>query len=73
MEALRFLESPERTLVAAALQFLLANPAVSCAIPGASRPQRLDEYMKAYATTLTAEELARIDEITSPKVLERSA
>ena len=73
VEALRFLESPDRTLVAAALQFLFANPAVSCAIPGASRPQRLDQYLQAYATQLTPAEIARIDAITDPRVTRQPA
>jgi len=66
VEALRFLENPDRTLVASALQFVLAHPAVTCAIPGASRPERLDDYMQAYATPLTPAEMARIDEISPP-------
>ncbi|MCL4540910.1 MAG: aldo/keto reductase [Chloroflexi bacterium] len=35
VEQLRFLIKPDRTLAQAALQFVLAHPAVTCAIPGA--------------------------------------
>jgi aryl-alcohol dehydrogenase-like predicted oxidoreductase len=73
VEALRFPKSPGRALVAAALQFLFANPAVSCAIPGASRPQRLGQYMQAYATRLTPAEIARIDAITDPRLAPQPA
>ena len=59
--------------MAAALWFLFANPAVSCALPGASRPQRLDQYMQAYDAQLTAAEIAGIDEITDARLIRQPA
>lgn len=41
VESIRFLESLERTLAQAALQFVLAHPAVTCAIPGAKSPAQM--------------------------------
>jgi aryl-alcohol dehydrogenase-like predicted oxidoreductase len=64
VEELRFLEGEGRTLVQAALQFILANPAISCTIPGASKPQRLDDYFQALGSSLTPEELQRIDAVS---------
>lgn len=40
---------------AAALQFVLANPAVAAAIPGASRPERIAEDMAALKAVIPAE------------------
>ncbi|WP_431801084.1 aldo/keto reductase [Halobacillus andaensis] len=37
---------------AAALQFTLAHPAVAAAIPGASRPERIEEDQKAFDTVI---------------------
>lgn len=63
VEQLRFLETPQRSLVQAALQFLFANPDVTCALAGASRPGRLDDYIAAAAGRLTDEELDQIQKI----------
>jgi D-threo-aldose 1-dehydrogenase len=43
------------TLKAAALQFVLAHPAVAAVIPGASRPQRVVEDHAALAETIPAQ------------------
>jgi len=60
VERLRFLERPERTLAQAALQFVLAHPGVTCAIPGAKSPEQVRANAAAADTSLTSEELRQI-------------
>jgi aryl-alcohol dehydrogenase-like predicted oxidoreductase len=56
-----------RTLGQLAIQFVMAHPAVSVAIPGAKRVSQLEKNVKAaLLPPLTAEELQLIDEITPP-------
>ncbi len=64
-EELRFLEKPGRTLAQAALQFVLANPAVTCAIPGAKSVAQIGQNAAAADGALSAEELARVAEISA--------
>jgi len=57
----------DRTLAQLALQFVLAHPAVTVAIPGAKTVKQLRENVEAaLLPPLTAEELAQIDAITPP-------
>lgn len=66
VEALRPL-AEGRTLAQLALQFVIAHPAVTAAIPGAKTPEQLkDNVGAALLPRLTAEELAQIEAITSP-------
>lgn len=60
-ERVRFVERPGRTLAQAALQFVLAHPAVSCAIPGAKSPEQAEANAKAADGSFTAEEMERIN------------
>jgi len=56
-----------RTLAQLALQFVMAHPAVTVAIPGAKRISQLkDNLQAALLPDLTPEELAQIDSITPP-------
>ena len=64
VERLRPLERPDRTLAQAAIQFVLSNPDVSCTIPGASRPARLDNYVAAGAGELSGDDLAIINAVS---------
>lgn len=64
VERLRPLERPDRTLAQAAIQFVLSNPDVSCTIPGASRPARLDNYVAAGAGKLSGDDLAIINAVS---------
>lgn len=64
-DQLRFLESGQRTLAQAALQFVLANPAVSLAIPGAKNPAQAKANAAAADSALTADELAKARELTA--------
>ncbi|MGD1992055.1 MAG: aldo/keto reductase [Anaerolineae bacterium] len=56
-----------RTMAQLALQFVMAHPAVTAAIPGAKNPRQLEDNVQAaLLPPLTDEELAQIDEITPP-------
>lgn len=54
---LKRLERPGRTLAQVALRFVLAQPAVSCAIPGTRKIEHLHANAEAAAESLTPEEL----------------
>jgi aryl-alcohol dehydrogenase-like predicted oxidoreductase len=57
----------DRTLAQLALQFVMAHPAVTAAIPGAKNPRQLEDNVQAaLLPPLTEEELAQIDAITPP-------
>ncbi|HEU5469202.1 MAG TPA: aldo/keto reductase family protein [Actinophytocola sp.] len=56
------------TLSQLALAWVLHNPNVSSAIVGATRPEQLAETVAASGRTLSADVLARIDEILDPVV-----
>jgi myo-inositol catabolism protein IolS len=60
VEQLRFLERPGQTMAEAAIRFVLAHPAVHCAIPGARTVEQLEANAGASDGDLTAEELARV-------------
>jgi myo-inositol catabolism protein IolS len=62
---LRFLAA-DRPMSHAALQFVLAHPAVSCVVPGARRPEQIIENAAAAEGTLTGEELLRAQAVTPP-------
>ena len=56
-----------RSLAQLAIQFVMAHPAVTVAIPGAKRVSQLEENLQAaLLPPLTAEELGLIDAITPP-------
>jgi aryl-alcohol dehydrogenase-like predicted oxidoreductase len=65
---LRPLTSATRSLPQLALQFVLAHPAVTLSIPGAKRPEQVEENVRASdgAPSLTPEEMKQIDEICAP-------
>jgi aryl-alcohol dehydrogenase-like predicted oxidoreductase len=63
VEQLRFLERPGQTLAEAALRFVLAHPAVHCAVPGARTVEQLTANVSAADGELTAEELGRVREL----------
>ena len=52
-------------LTTAAVAWVLANPAVSAAIIGASRPEQLDDTLKAADVELDAELKTRLDALTA--------
>ena len=55
-----------RTLLELAFAWLLAKPAVASVIAGASTPEQLMQNAGAAGWTLTQDELAEVDRITSP-------
>ena len=63
VEQVRFLEAPGRTMAQAALQWVLANPAVTCAIPGAKNVAQITANAAAADGALSADELGRVREI----------
>lgn len=64
-EKLRFLERPGRTLAQAALQFVLAHPAVSTTIPGAKNPAQARANAAAGDAGLAPQELEKVRGLTA--------
>jgi aryl-alcohol dehydrogenase-like predicted oxidoreductase len=66
VEQLRFLESGERTLGQAALQWLLTDERVASTLPNIYNEEQLIEFAKAPETPqLPADELAKVEELHS--------
>jgi myo-inositol catabolism protein IolS len=65
VEQIRFLESPDRSMAQAALQWVLANPAVTCAIPGAKNVAQITSNANAADGELSADEQARLADVTA--------
>ena len=66
IETLRFLEREDRTLGQAAIQWLLAEPRVMTVLPNIYDREQLHEFAAAPDTPrLTADELARVKELTA--------
>jgi aryl-alcohol dehydrogenase-like predicted oxidoreductase len=66
IDKLRFLESNERSLGQAALQWLLADGRVASTLPNIYNEEQLIEFAKAPETpALAADELAKIDNLSS--------
>ncbi len=59
----RFLEPRGKSLTHVALAWVLAQPGVTCAILGASKPAQLEDSLRGTELELDAEELAACDEI----------
>lgn len=53
----------DKPLLQVAIAWVLAQPAVTCAIVGASKPEQLDASLPAVNLTLTEEERAACDEV----------
>ena len=52
------------TLAQLSMAWVLANPVITAPILGASRPDQLDDAVKALDTPLDGALLARLDELT---------
>jgi aryl-alcohol dehydrogenase-like predicted oxidoreductase len=66
IDKLRFLETSERTLGQAALQWLLADDRVASTLPNIYNEEQLIEFAKAPdCPSLTADGLAKIDDLYS--------
>jgi len=59
-----FVEARGRTMLDLAFSWLLAQAPVASVIAGATRPEQLEQNVKAGAWALTVDELAKIDAIT---------
>jgi aryl-alcohol dehydrogenase-like predicted oxidoreductase len=60
-----FVEARGRTMLDLAFSWLLSREPVTSVIAGATKPEQLEQNVKAGAWKLTAEELAEIDRITA--------
>jgi len=65
VEQIRFLARPDRTLAQAALQFVVAHPAVTCAIPGAKNVGQAEANAAAADGPLAADELEKVRKISA--------
>lgn len=63
VEQLRFLERPGQTLAQAAIRYVLAHPAVQCAIPGANSTAQLESNLLAADADLTTADLRHIADL----------
>ncbi len=69
VEALRSHVPPGMTMVEMALRWILMFPAVTCAIPGAKRPEQVDENARAAdLPPLTAETMSAVEAIYNQQV-----
>ena len=64
---LRQFVTAERSMLDLALQFVLANPAVTCPIPGMKSPEQARLNVLAADQELDADTLRKIDEICPPE------
>ena len=65
VEQIRFLETPDRTMAQAALQWVLANEAVTCAVSGAKKVSQITSNAASADGALTRDELARLGAVTA--------
>jgi aryl-alcohol dehydrogenase-like predicted oxidoreductase len=63
----RFCEERGHTLAELALAWLLARPAIPAVCAGATRPQQVEQNVKAAGWHLTADEIAAVDAISAPQ------
>ncbi|WP_428489167.1 aldo/keto reductase [Rhodopila sp.] len=61
-----FVESRDRTMLQLAFSWLLAQSPVASVIAGATRPDQLEQNVKAGDWVLSADEMAEIDRIAEP-------
>ncbi len=59
-----FAEERGHPMVELAIAWLLANPRVGSVIAGATKPEQVEQNVRAAEWRLTAEELAEVDAIT---------
>lgn len=65
----KFAQQCGHTLLELALSWLAAHPVVSSVIAGATRPEQVEQNVKALEWVLTPEDLAEIDRASKPAVL----
>jgi aryl-alcohol dehydrogenase-like predicted oxidoreductase len=62
---MEFCHTRGHNLLELAFSWLLARPMVASVIAGATKPEQLEQNVKAVEWQLTAEEIAEVDAITS--------
>jgi aryl-alcohol dehydrogenase-like predicted oxidoreductase len=62
----QFCRARGRSLLELAFSWLLTQPVVASVVAGATRPEQLEKNVAAATWTLTAADLAEIDQITAP-------
>ena len=62
-----FCKKRSHSLLELAFSWLLARPCVASVIAGATKPEQLEQNLKAAQWTLTADDVAEVDRITKPK------
>ena len=60
-----FCEARGRSMLELAMSWLAARPAVASIIAGATRPEQLEENVRAVEWALSREELDEIDRLTT--------
>jgi aryl-alcohol dehydrogenase-like predicted oxidoreductase len=69
VEALRSHVPPDSTMAEMALRWILMFPAVTCAIPGAKRPEQVDENVRAAdLPPLKPETMSAIEDIYNRQI-----
>jgi aryl-alcohol dehydrogenase-like predicted oxidoreductase len=69
VEALEaFCKKRGKSLLELAFSWLLAKPCVTSVIAGATRPEQLEQNLKAADWALSAEDMAEVDRITQPNM-----
>jgi aryl-alcohol dehydrogenase-like predicted oxidoreductase len=64
-ELTTFARSKERTLLELAFAWLIAHPSLSSVIAGATRPEQVEQNVKAAAWKLSASEVAEVNRLTA--------
>jgi aryl-alcohol dehydrogenase-like predicted oxidoreductase len=62
-----FVQARGHSMLELAFSWLASRPQVSSVIAGATRPEQVEQNIKAIGWTLSAEEIAEVDEITKGK------
>lgn len=65
VDRVRFLQTPLRSLAQASLQFVISNPVVSCAIPGAKSPEQAKANAAAGVAVMEPAEHQKVCEATN--------
>ena len=66
VEALqKFVAARGKTMLELAFSWLAQRPTVTSVIAGATKPEQIEQNVKAVSWTLTPEEIAEIDKLTA--------
>ena len=62
----QFCDARGRSMLEVAVNWLLAQPGVASVIAGATKPEQIEQNVKAAGWTLGTDDLAELDRITLP-------